>query len=170
VTRTPVAAFSLSSTGTVAYVRATRAWRNDWGPSVIEVVTLWSPRVLTRIRTPGKVIALAISDRVLALRLQTPTHRAVVLFDLRTGRQLRMIRLRSEFGNSLALKGSIAVMFMGSNLVQLEAFSGSKRVLTKLRGGVGGLAFAGDNLVWYENRGADDTARYRVMSMSLDRR
>jgi hypothetical protein len=107
---------------------------------------------------------------VLALRLQTATHRAVVFFDLRTGRQLRMVRLRSEFGFSIALKGSRAVMFMGSNLVELEAFSGSKRVLTKLRGGVGGLAFAGDNLVWYENRGADDTARYRVMSMSLDRR
>lgn len=58
------------------------------------------------------------------------------------------------------------MLFMGSNLVELEAYSGSKRVLTKLRGGAGGLAFAGDKLVWYENRGADDTARYRVMSMS----
>jgi hypothetical protein len=169
VTRTPVAAFSLSSTGTVAYVRATRAWHNDWGPSVIEVVTLWSPRVLQRIRTSGKVTALAISDRVLAVRLQTATHRAVVFFDLWTGRQLRMVRPRSELGTPLALKGSRAVMFMGSNLVELEAYSGSKRVLMKLRGGVGGLAFAGDKLVWYENRGADDTARYRVMSMSLDR-
>jgi hypothetical protein len=166
VTRSPVAAFSLSSTGTVAYVRATRAWHNDWGPSVVEVVTLWSPRVLTRIRAPGKVTALAISDRVLAVRLQTPTHRAVVFFDLWTGRQLRMVRRRSGVGTSLALKGSRAVMLMGSNLVELEVYSGSKRVLKKLRGGVGGLAFAGDKLVWYENRGADDTARYRVMSMS----
>lgn len=166
VTRTPIAAFSLSSTGTVAYVRATRAWHNDGGPSVVEVITLWSPRVLQRISTPGKVTALAISDRVLAVRLQTPTHRAVVFFDLWTGRQLRMVRRRSEVGYSLALKGSRAVLFMGSNLVELEAYSGSKRVLTKLRGGAGGLAFAGDKLVWYENRGADDTARYRVMSMS----
>jgi hypothetical protein len=170
VTRTPVAVFSLSSTGTVAYVRATRAWHNDWGPSVIEVVTLRSPRVLQRIRTHGKVTALAISDRVLAVRLHTTSHWAVVFFDLRTGRQLRIVRGRSEVGTSLALKGSRAVMFMGWNLVQLEAYSGSRRVLTKLRGRVGGLAFAGDNLVWYENRGADDTARYRVMSMSSDRR
>lgn len=170
VTQTPVAAFSLSSTGAVAYVPATRAWHNDWGPSVIEVITLWSPRVLQRIRTPGKVTALAISDRVLAVRLRTPSHWAVVFFDLWTGRQLRMVRGRSEVGTSLALKGSRAVMFMGWNLVELEAFSGFKRVLTKLRGGVGGLAFAGDKLFWYENRGADDTARYRVMSMSIVRR
>ena len=60
VTRAPVAAFSLSSVGTVAYVRATRSWHNDWGPSLIEVITLWSPRDLQRIRAPGKVTALAI--------------------------------------------------------------------------------------------------------------
>jgi hypothetical protein len=72
----------------VAYARATRAWHNDGGPSVVEVITLWSPRVLQRISTPGKVTALAISDRVLAVRLQTPTHWAVVFFDLWTGRQL----------------------------------------------------------------------------------
>jgi hypothetical protein len=109
---------------------------------------------------------------VLAVRLKTATHRAVVFFDLWTGRQLRMGRGRSEVGTSLALKGSRAVMFMGWNLVELEAYSGSKRVLTKVRGGagVGGLAFVGDKLVWYELRGADDTARYRVMSMSFDQR
>jgi hypothetical protein len=173
VTRAPVAAFSLSSAGTVAYVRATRAWHNNLGPSVIEVITLWSPRVLQRIRAPGKVTELAISDRVLALRLRTPTHWAVVFFDLWTGRKLRMVRSRSEFGHQLALKGSRAAMFMGWRLVELDAYSGSKRVLRKVRGWSGGLAFAGDKLVWYEVYGrsrSDDTTRYRVMSMSFNRR
>jgi hypothetical protein len=68
VTDVPVAAFTLSSTGTVAYVRATDRWRYDWGPSVIEIITLWSPRVLQRIHVPGKATELAVSDRVLVAK------------------------------------------------------------------------------------------------------
>ena len=105
------------------------------------------------------------------MRLRTPTDWAVVFFDLWSGRQLRMLRHKTEFGYGLALKGSRAVMVIGSNLVELEAYSGAKRVLTRIRGAsAGGLAFAGDKLVWYEVRGNDSAARYRVMSMSLNRR
>jgi hypothetical protein len=173
VTRTPVAALSLSSAGTAAYVRATPRWHNDWGPSVIEVITLWSPRVLQRLRVPGRVTELAISDRVVVAHtyLRSWNYRAVVFFDLRTGRQLRMVRQRGpNYIEGLALKGSRAALLMGKELIELEAYSGSKRVLTRLRGYGGGVAFAGDKLVWYECRGDDATARYRVLSISLNRR
>jgi hypothetical protein len=178
VTDAPVAAFGLSNTGTVAYVRATTRWHNwarygDHDGSIVEVISLWSPRVLQRIRVPGKVDSLAVTDRVLAVNTQTRTRRAVVFFDLWSGRKLRMIRMGQDCCSRLALRGSTAVMFMGRNLVELATYTGAKRVLRRIPvDSFGGLAFAGDTLVWYEAWGGgsdgviDATNRYRVMALS----
>jgi hypothetical protein len=173
VTDAPVAAFGLSNTGTVAYVRASTRWHNwarygDHDVSTVDVISLWSPRVLQRIRVPGKVVNLAVTDRVLAVRTQTRTRWAVVLFDLWSGKKLRMIRLKQEWCSWLALRGSTAVMFMARNLVGLATYSGAKRVLRRIRGETfGGLAFAGDTLVWYEQYRSDPKPRYRVMAATV---
>jgi hypothetical protein len=177
ITDAPVAAFGLSSTGTVAYVRASTRWHNwarygDRDVSTVEVISLWSPQVLQRIRVPGKADRIAVTDRVLAVYTETRTGTAVVFFDLWSGRKLRMIRGNHCCGH-LALRASTAVMFMGRNLVELNTYSGAKRVLRKIPVRTfGGLAFAGDTLVWYEAWGGtsegvvDHTNRYRVMAIS----
>jgi hypothetical protein len=171
VTSAPVAAFTLSNTGGVAYVRATSRWHNAWGPSVIEVITLWSPQVLQRIRVPGKVTNLAVSDRILAVKtfLGRSNRTAAVFYDLWTGKRLRSLRLEQDGFHALALKASTAVFAMGRNLVALEAYTGAKRTLRR-SGNLGafGLAFAGDNLVWYEQYRSDPKPRYRVMSMRVE--
>jgi hypothetical protein len=177
VTRAPVAALTLSSAGTAAYVRATPRWHDGrdssvpGGPSIVEVITLSSPRVLQRLRVPGRVTELALSDRIVAVNTHRARSRpATVFFDLWTGRRLRALRSPSGYAfPSLALKGSGAVLLLGKELTQLEAYSGSKRVLTTLRGDGGGVAFAGDKLVWYEQRGRDTKARYRILALSLTR-
>jgi hypothetical protein len=170
VTDVPVAAFTLSNTGAVAYVRATTRWHNDRGPSVIEVITLWSPHVLQRIDAPGKVTDLAVSDRVLAVKtlLGSSNRTSVVFFDLWTGRRLRTLRFRNDTVYWLALKASTAVLPMGRNLVAVQTRTGHTRVLHRARGrGAHAPAFAGDELVWYEQYGSDAKPRYRVMSMSV---
>ena len=170
VTRAPVAVLSLSSAGTAAYVRATSRWHQVIeGPSVIEVVSLFSPRVLLRIRAPGRVSALALSDRVLVAGTQlTRQRRALLLYDL-WGRRLRVLPY-GGYGpdfNEIAVRGS-RVVLNGKGLTEVEAYAGDKRVIARSRGR-SGVAFAGDKLVWYELLGRDDATRYRILSMSLDR-
>ena len=167
VTDVPVAAFTLSNTGTVAYVRATNRWRYKWGPSVVETITLWSPRVLQRIYVPGKVTELAVSDRVLVAKtsLGSTSRTAALFYDLWSAKHLRTFRGQEGLFYWFALKGSTAVLTLGRKLVALNAYTGSKRVLHRSRGESGphAAAFAGDDLVWYEPHGA----AYRVMSMSV---
>jgi hypothetical protein len=80
------------------------------------------------------------------------------------------LRVQEGFLYWLALKGSTAVLTMGRNLVALDAYTGSKRVLHRARGiGPHAAAFAGEDLVWYEQYGTDAKPRYRVMSMSVPR-
>jgi hypothetical protein len=179
VTRAPVAVLTLSSAGTAAYVRATSRWHlyqrgsGARGPSVIEVISLQSPRVLLRIRAPGRVTAPALSDRVLVAGTQLPNQRQALLFYDLWGRRLRVFRLggfNGDYFSDIAVKGSRVVLNYGKALLEIEAYSGSKRVLARTGRGTGGVAFAGDKLVWHEHRGQDTTARYRILAMSIDRR
>jgi len=67
----------------------------------------------------------------------------------------------------LALRGSTAVMFMGRKLVELDTYSGEKRVIERIPAESHSLAFAGDTLVWYEQYRSGRKPRYRVMSATL---
>jgi hypothetical protein len=59
-------------------------------------------------------------------------------------------------------------MLMGRKLVELDTYSGEKGVIGRIRAeSYGGLAFAGDTLVWYEQYRSDSKPRYRVMSATL---
>jgi hypothetical protein len=152
--------------GRIAVVPADRRWgrarhAREHGP--LEIRDVRSGRLALDVRPRGEVLAVALSEQIVATLVRERGARRLEAYDLRTGARRSSVAVGGRAAPELGAAGSTVVYSEGKAIRALRAGDRTTSLVAIAGAEPSGLSIEGRRVVWVENGGGEG----RILALHL---